>query len=323
MCNINDNIKEIQQYLNRLLDDKTTVKQADNELISRLPHGIISCFGMYTLKCLGKDLLLAIALEDDTYSPGQVKKQQEIIERITGLITVFAFRNIASYNVQRMIAQRVNFIVPDKLMFIPSMLLYLRPPKGVTSKNDGKIPAIAQCMMLYHLQIMSLNGKTAQDIVDVLGSSYPNINRAIRWLNERGIISLEGMKTKVIRFTFEGKKLWNTIKPMLTNPVERVVYTDGSMSNAYTTGINALAEYSMINPDKECAYAIGKEDYRIRQEKTDREFGETRIEVWRYKPSLLTHSHIVDKLSLYLSLRDNADERIQIELETMINEMKW
>ena len=31
----------------------------------------------------------------------------------------------------------------------------------------------------------------------------------------------------------------------------------------------------------------------------------------------------VDKLSLYLSLKNNDDERIQIELENLINDIKW
>lgn len=32
---------------------------------------------------------------------------------------------------------------------------------------------------------------------------------------------------------------------------------------------------------------------------------------------------IVDKLSLFLAMKDMDDERIQIELETMINNMIW
>ena len=41
-----------------------------------------------------------------------------------------------------------------------------------------------------------------------------------------------------------------------------------------------------------------------------------------YKP-LTEIVAVVDKLSLYLSLKDNEDERIQIELERLINEMSW
>jgi hypothetical protein len=48
-----------------------------------------------------------------------------------------------------------------------------------------------------------------------------------------------------------------------------------------------------------------------------------KVEVWKYAPSLLSGNEYVDRLSLYLSLRDNEDERIQIECDTLIEEMKW
>jgi hypothetical protein len=55
----------------------------------------------------------------------------------------------------------------------------------------------------------------------------------------------------------------------------------------------------------------------------NKDFGDYRVEVWKYTPSLLTKNNTVDKLSLYLSLRNNEDERVQIELDNMINEMIW
>ena len=56
---------------------------------------------------------------------------------------------------------------------------------------------------------------------------------------------------------------------------------------------------------------------------TDKQFGENEIQVWKYNPKMLSTEGVVDKLSLYLSLKDNDDERIQIELERLINEMPW
>ena len=51
--------------------------------------------------------------------------------------------------------------------------------------------------------------------------------------------------------------------------------------------------------------------------------GENEIQVWKYNPKMLSTEGVVDKLSLYLSLKDNDDERIQIELDRLINEMSW
>jgi hypothetical protein len=37
--------------------------------------------------------------------------------------------------------------------------------------------------------------------------------------------------------------------------------------------------------------------------------------VWSYKPELFAKERVVDRLSLYLSLKDNEDERVQAALE--------
>ena len=75
--------------------------------------------------------------------------------------------------------------------------------------------------------------------------------------------------------------------------------------------------------EKNDTYAIAKEEARRLQIRTDKEYGETRIEIWRYNPCFFSKNGIVDKLSLFLAMKDMDDERIQIELETMINNMIW
>ena len=79
----------------------------------------------------------------------------------------------------------------------------------------------------------------------------------------------------------------------------------------------------MLNRERNGSYAVSKEEFRRLQFRTDKEYGENRIEIWRYNPKLLQDNGIVDKLSLFLSMKDIGDERIQIELENMINNMQW
>jgi hypothetical protein len=53
--------------------------------------------------------------------------------------------------------------------------------------------------------------------------------------------------------------------------------------------------------------------------------GNYRIEIWKYPTTMPCQSNgrIVDKLSLYLSMKDEPDARIEKELELLIEEMKW
>lgn len=50
---------------------------------------------------------------------------------------------------------------------------------------------------------------------------------------------------------------------------------------------------------------------------------EAALECWTYDPARLAKGGPVDRLSLYLSLQDSHDERVQKELKAMLEGMKW
>lgn len=47
------------------------------------------------------------------------------------------------------------------------------------------------------------------------------------------------------------------------------------------------------------------------------------VETWAYDPGALTRGDVVDKLSLYLSLRDHPDERVGIAAAELLETFEW
>jgi len=47
------------------------------------------------------------------------------------------------------------------------------------------------------------------------------------------------------------------------------------------------------------------------------------LEVWSYSPELFAKKGVVDRFSLFLSMRENNDERIQSALEGMMEQVEW
>lgn len=47
------------------------------------------------------------------------------------------------------------------------------------------------------------------------------------------------------------------------------------------------------------------------------------IQVWYYPPSLIAKDFVVDPLSLYLSLKESPDERVQSSLDDMLKDLSW
>ena len=188
-------------------------------------------------------------------------------------------------------------------------------------RKAGKLSSNAQFLLLFHLQKELLNGLTTQQLAEKFNQNYRSMCRAVNNLQELELIELVGGKEKQIFFTEKGKNLWEKAQPFLQNPVERVLFTD-EILNLTKSSINALAHYTMLNDEQKRYYAVDKHDFRSLNIATNKYFGENEIEIWRY-PALLTENSFVDKLSLILLFKNTDNERIEIELENMINEIKW
>ena len=323
MCNKDEFIKETTEYIYSVLDEKATLSPLEKHLSDTIPVAVTRNFKLYKGMLFGCTVIFAFADDKDDLTPALMKRTFNLIESRCGCPVILVAENIASYNIRRLAAQRTNFIVPKKQMFIPSLLIDLKKTKTIGADIKETIPPIAQCMLLYNLEIKSIDKCEAKDLMYIFGVSYATVNRSLRWLSENGFVSLEGIKTKEVRLVYDGKELWEKALPLLVSPVDKTVFSDMIPDNGLECGINALSEYTMINKESVNMAAIGKTGIRQSGIATDKEYGTCRIEIWKYDPKLLSHTGTVDKLSLYLSLKDNQDERIQIELNNLINDIKW
>ncbi|MDD5037691.1 MAG: hypothetical protein PHE55_23420, partial [Methylococcaceae bacterium] len=86
---------------------------------------------------------------------------------------------------------------------------------------------------------------------------------------------------------------------------------------------------TLIADDRLPTYALGPRMLEAWLERgtlagcPDAEQASARIEVWSYEPKYLGDNESVDPLSLYLSLRYSGDERIQQQLERLIQGVIW
>ena len=93
--------------------------------------------------------------------------------------------------------------------------------------------------------------------------------------------------------------------------------------------MSALSHYSCLNPDEQICYAFDSVTFKALDlndiKGLNTQDGPVVLEIWRYPPlvpSGNTEKRYVDKLSLYLSLRNEKDPRIEKELEIMLKSME-
>lgn len=319
---MNKLIERVIVYCKKMCGQDMALRAMDKQQLGKLPIVITSNYACYEAMLMDVPILL-LAIQNEGYTPKLLQKHQQMVARLIGHHTVFAMENVASYHVSRMIEARVNFIIPDKMIYIPSLLVNLKEMKDGRRLEDEVIPGIAQCLLLYHLQRESLNGYTTRRLTDKFKTSYASMNRAVRWLNTKGLVELEGVKEKALMMTDKGKDLWERAMPLMVSPVERILYTDVNLDKIPWAGESALEKFTMLATPATPCKAVSKLWALERTKILDKNYGDCMVEVWRYDPMLLAENNIVDPLSLYLSLQENEDERVQIELKNLMKNIKW
>lgn len=319
-------MKELVKYLNDTLGTETKIVPPGKRLLQQLPLYITSSYNVRETTLYGQRICLLIPKNtEDVLPPDRLSRQMSFVGQKTGLPVVFMFDNIVSYNIKRLIQKGVNFIIPGKQMFIPALMMDLRKTPASVDRKPERLAPVAQFVLLYHLQKERLNGFTAQQLTEKFNQSYRTISRAIKNIEELELCGTYGGREKRIKFQAKGAELWNQAHEALQNPVERILFTDDRLNNgtALASNINALAHYSMLNDETKRHYAVGKSEAKNLETETNKHAGENTVEIWRYNPYPLSNCGIVDKLSLYLLLENDDDERVQGELEQMINQMQW
>jgi DNA-binding transcriptional ArsR family regulator len=226
---------------------------------------------------------------------------------------------------------------------MPDLLIDLREnfvhPK-TRQKNETLLPS-AQFLLIYHIihrnQQWKLEEHPFKEIAQKLGYTPMAITNAIDNLKNHELIDVEGEKEKFIRFRYDRHELWNIAhqQKLLVNPVIKTVYVDEKPKDLFLLQSNAsaLPEYTDLNPSRQEYFAIEKTVFYGLQKSNalanlNEYEGRYALEVWKYNPLTLVDElpndmAVVDPLSLYLSVKDSRDERIEMALAQILEKFIW
>jgi len=302
--------------------------------VAHLPLFLKNRFSFYSAELFGKTWSLAQEDESwETGSPGEYEKQAEILRPLLKAPVVFVFSSLPSNTRNRMVRKGVPFIVPGNQAFLPSALVDLREhfPKP-SGKGRTSLSPTAQLTLLFHLEREPLSGLPLRSIAEKLHCSAMMLSKVKDELEEAGICEVERIgRSMALKFSGAKRALWDLAQDRLTSPVKKMRWVQWSTPGypALLSGMSALSRRTMLADDRLPTYALGPkmlESWLERGTLTgcpDAEQATAKIEVWSYEPKYLGDNESVDPLSLYLSLRYNADERVQQQLERLMEEVQW
>ena len=220
-------------------------------------------------------------------------------------------------------------------IYLPFLgILFSKKFTGAEGSALLQLTANAQIILLYLLYNKQAD-YTKKDLAIRLGLDPVYVTRGTKELVSRGFIAEKRKGRSVeVGLTIDSKELFNVASSVLSSPVRDVIYvrkTEDVIGLPKASDF-ALSEISMINPPEIATYACFKKSRIVDKfEIVDEPGWETSseictVELWNYDPVKLCENGIVDKLSLYASLKDTKDPRVQGELENVLEELsgsKW
>lgn len=320
-------MNELKEYLKITLGIEPKIQAVKADKLKVLPFYITNGYTIYHIKLFRYNFLLVNVKRD--FTTYQLKKHLETIRKAFDTNTIAVIPQLEAYNRARLIEKKIPFIIPGKQMYLPDLLIDLKEYGNTPKELPVAMRPATQLLLLYHLQIESLEGINLKGIAEKLDYNPTTITRAVYYLHNMGLCTLQGTKEKLLHFDKSKKELWEEAEPLMSNPIKNTHFYSGYIddANLYKSNNNAMAHYTDLNDDVIEYYAV-RPGYKkliggVNLKRTAIFEGNICIEEWKYNPYLLAKNGFVDPLSLYLCFRDMSDERVEMALEQIIENISW
>jgi len=317
----------LETYLKENIDEQLTIKPWLKK--NSFPIFLRDLYNFYEMTIIGTRCIL-LEVVDETPNVDQLQKHIKQVKNLTDYQIVLFYKDITRYRRKSLIENRIPFVIEDGQMYLPFLGLdmkkaeeHIEEVKGFTTSAQ-----IAYLYFLYHKQ----NIVNTTEFAKKLGFNEMTASRALNDLYHARLIAYEiGGKTARSK---EYKRIPDPDyflrgRDYLKTPVRKIIYTKTRPLGALTAGMDALSELSMINPPDHPIVAIdrhklNKEQIEVVKNKDlikDTELVE--LELWDYDPGLFSNNRHVDLLSLYATLKEETDERVEQALEEVLRGEPW
>lgn len=320
-------MNEILEYLRNTIGLDVRMLEGGNIPTAQLPFYLKQRNELFEV-IVGENRLLFVKPKHKEHpAPDQIKKQMDQLYRILQIPPVYVFEKVDTYTRKRLVKNKTAFVIKNKQMYVPFMMIDLEEIKVNDEEKQYLSPA-AQCILIYHLMVSSLNDQNLKSIAKLLTYSEMTISRAIKELEEFEVCEGGRTNEKRVRFTKEGRDLWNVIKYRLKSPVKKTIWLQETpdIEDLVISGFSALSMYTNLSNGNQRTFAVNTNLYRQLKRDNfligeDKKYGYVALEVWKYDPKILEQKGNVDPLSLFLCLQDEEDERVEQAVEQLIDEL--
>jgi hypothetical protein len=263
-------------------------------------------------------------------TPAAIRKHiVEVQKRWDGEV-IYVAEGMDSARRKQLIDQKVPFVVPGNQIYLPMLGIDLREHfKGVRRAGERLSPA-AQAVFLHFLLGPDEGALSPLEMAASLGYSSMSMSRAFDELEGAGLARMSRAgKRRLMELAGAPADLWSKALPMLRSPVAESTPAPRDLLDGPAAGLTALASYTRIAEPRMPVIAVSAQTWRpirnklVHGQPVSPEAAIVEVEAWIYAPAAVRAGPLVDRLSLFLSLRSTTDERVEAALDDLIAGMKW
>lgn len=301
---------------------------------SGLPPYLQEAYVFYCVSVLETPCLLMCATAPQAETPAALRKHWSKLSGEFEGTVIYVVAATSSHNRQRLIQQRVPFVVPGKQLYLPMLGTVLGEYfKASHLPANITLSAPAQVLLLNYLLGRYPQPQSAANLAGKFGYSKMSLSRAVKELSTLALATtLANGREKCLAFTLQAPALWAKALPYLHSPVQKrasLHLMTAMMDGLLIAGESALSSLTLLAAPAVTVKAIAASDwaqFKIQLNKSALENAmlstdageQSTLELWRYDPRLLSDGDMVDPLSLYLSLREQSDERVDQALAQLL-----
>nr|WP_311565740.1 MarR family transcriptional regulator [Peptoniphilus grossensis] len=283
-----------------------------------LPVYIMENYDIYQANIGNTRCIMLKPLEELTTLPA-LKKQIKKIQTIDNVPVVLELDTVTSYRKQSLIENNISFITNKQLYlpFIGAMLM----DEEETKKPPKKFVYSTQQLFLYYLY----NNEKRIYVSDArrhLPYTAMTLTRAVKQLEATNLFYIDkNGVNKFIESKYSRKDLFTKAKPYLSTPVIKTGFIDKTRitEDMVFSGETALSKKTMLNSSRVVTYAINEKDYdkTLLQEELIDPDKSVKLELWAYDPNKFSRDTNADDISVILSFKGTADERIEEAIDDL------
>lgn len=319
-----------KRYVKETLDIDTRPKQWQGT--ANLPMFLRNTYVFFGVRILGVPCLVMATKGKTEQTPATIQKHMLQVRKKWPDEVIYLQQKVTAYNRKRLIQHKIPFVVPLNQMYLPFLGIDLREHFRNIREPEASFSPSTQVVVLYGLSHHGQLRLTPKTLANELGYSMMTMTRALDELDGVGLgtIAMEG-RERVLRFNQDKRQVWETALERLRNPVKKRIWvkTFSNKSFGVKAGLSALATYSNLAEPVNPVLALEGKHWKKIKTSDDvmildiAEPDASELEIWSYSPNLFANKGVVDRFSLFLSTREDNDERVQSALESMMEQVEW